>query len=69
MATPKEAWPDMLARLEGENDVIVPFEGIPPIMPEEAFKARFSNVDSEEYRAMIALIETKIDALNLYQAR
>lgn len=69
MATPKAAWPGMLARLQAENDVIVPFEGIPTIMTEEVFKARFSNVDSEEYKAMLALIETKIDALNLYRSR
>lgn len=67
MTTPGDAWPGILERLHSENDVIVPFDGIPSIMTEEVFKARFSDVESPEYKAMLALIETKIDALSLYQ--
>lgn len=67
MAIPHKDWPARLALLEAENDVIVPFEGIPHLMPEAEFAARYGNIDSSAYREMIARIEARIDTLDLYQ--
>jgi hypothetical protein len=69
MTAPRAEWPAILPLLETENDVIVPFEGIPQLMPEADFKARFGDVESPAYRAMIAMIEARIDALRLYRGR
>ena len=69
MAAPPDAWPRILAGLESENDVIIPFDGIPQLMPEAEFKARFGNVESEAYKEMIAQIEQKIRALDLHMAQ
>lgn len=67
MQTPHADWPTLLTRLKHENDVIVPFDGIPPIMSETEFKARFGNVETTRYKAMIADIEARIDDLALYR--
>ena len=69
MAASYDAWPMMLEQLASESDVIVPFDGISQIMTETEFKAQFSDVDSSQYKAMLAMIETKIDQLGLYQPR
>ncbi len=69
MAAPPDAWPRILAGLESENDVIIPFDGIPQLMLEAEFKARFGNVESEAYKEMIAQIEQKIRALDLHMAQ
>lgn len=67
MTTPRADWPARLARLETENDVIVAFDGIPHLMPDTEFAARYGDIDSPAYREMIARIEAGIDALDLYQ--
>lgn len=67
MTLPRAEWPDRLDLLETENDVIVPFDGIPQLMPEAAFKARYRDVESPAYTAMLAQIEARIDALRFYQ--
>ncbi|WP_298922076.1 hypothetical protein [uncultured Roseobacter sp.] len=67
MAAPIDAWPSLLERMSAEQDVIVPFDGIPQIMPEAEFKARFGDVDSPQYKAMLAMIEARIDHLALYR--
>lgn len=67
MATPPGAWPGLLARLKNESDVIVAFEGIPVLMPEAEFKARFGNLESRRYKEMLATIEARIDGIGLYQ--
>lgn len=69
MATPLEDWPILLSLLQAENDVIVPFDGIPQIMSEDDFNARFTDVDSPAYRNMLAIIEARIDQLDLYRFR
>lgn len=66
MSVPAAGWPALLALLETENDVIVPFDGIPQLMPEAAFAARYGTVESDAYKAEIAAIEAKIDRLPLY---
>lgn len=67
MAAPAEDWSDLLDRVQSENDVIVPFDGIPQIMSEEDFAATYGDVESPEYHAQIADIEARIDTLPLHQ--
>ena len=59
----------LLTRLEAENDVIVDFGGIPPLMPEATFKVQFGDVDSSRYKALLSEIEDRIKKLGLYEAR
>lgn len=66
MATPYAEWPALLALIETDNDVIVPFDGIPQLMPREEFTARFGDVNSPQYREMIAAIEARIDKIALH---
>jgi hypothetical protein len=56
-----------MALIETENDVIISFDDIPQLMPEEDFKARFHDVESPAYKAMLARIETRIDGLRLHR--
>lgn len=67
MAAPAEQWPDLMARIQAENDVIVPYDGIPQIMSEEDFEARYGDVESPAYLAQLADIEARIDQLALHQ--
>lgn len=60
-------WPPLIARIRAEGDVIITFDGIPQIMSAEAFQRRYGDVDTPEYNAIIARIETKIDALSLHR--
>jgi hypothetical protein len=66
MGAAAKDWPKLLDRIETENDVIVPFDGVPQLMPEEVFKVRFGDVESARYRAMISRIEAEIDSLALH---
>jgi hypothetical protein len=67
MGAPVGDWPALLARLSNEGDVIISYEGIPQILSEAAFKARFGDVEDPRYQAMLAQIEAKIDGLALHQ--
>jgi hypothetical protein len=67
MPNPPENWPALLNRIQTENDVIIRYEGIPQIMREAEFKSRFRDVESSKYKAMLAVIDAKIDQLGLYQ--
>ena len=66
MATPVGEWPRLIARIRAEEDVIVPYDDIPQILSRKAFSAQFGEIDSDRYRAMLDLIETRIDALALH---
>ena len=66
MATPVGDWSRLIARIEAEEDVIVPYDDIPQILSREAFSAQFGEIDSDRYLEMLHLIETKIDALALH---
>jgi hypothetical protein len=69
MQTPRADWPAQMARIDTERDVIPSFDGIPHLMPDTEFEARFTDVDSPAYHQMIADIEHRIDALRLYQEK
>jgi hypothetical protein len=62
-----DGWAATLIRLNQENDIIVPFEGIPQIMSEASFEERFGDVDSPDYKEMIDQIENQINQLALFQ--
>lgn len=63
-----EAWPDLLARITAESDLIVPYDGIPDIMSAADFAERYGEVDSPAYKAQLAEIEARIDRLALHAA-
>ena len=67
MAQSAAARPALLARLERENDVIVPFDSIPGLTPRREFEARYGNVGSTAYDEMLQKFEGKIDRLALHQ--
>lgn len=66
LAQPRDAWGDLIARIEGEGDLLPSLDGVPGLLPRDQFEARFGDVDSPEYRAMIATIEARIDRLRLH---
>lgn len=66
MTAPPGDWPALLARLQAEHDVIVPFDDIPQIMSQAEFDSRYGSVDSAEYAAALADIEARIDTLALH---
>lgn len=68
MTAPPEDWPALLARLQDEHDVIVPFDDIPQIMSQAEFDTLYGSVDSAEYAAVLATIEARIDGLALHAA-
>jgi hypothetical protein len=66
LATPPEDWRAMLDRIDGEADLMPPLDGLPEGLSEAEFRARFRDVDSVDYAAMVAEIERRLDALPLY---
>lgn len=66
MAVRGGAWDRLVARIAGEEDVIVAFEGIPGRLTDEEFTARYGTLDSAAYAAEFNAIEAKIDALGLH---
>ena len=65
MSTPIADWLTVVERVNDENDVIVSFDGIPSIISSEGFVQTYKDIESPEYLAMLAAIESKIDALAL----
>jgi hypothetical protein len=66
LATPRSGWPGLIARMADEAAVMPSIEGLPAGLSEEAFRARFGDVESEPYRAMLARIEERVAALPLH---
>ena len=67
MSASPDSWSRLLNGLEAENDVIIPFDGIPTLMPEAEFRTRFGDVDSDRYKEMLSRIEARIDQLYLHR--
>ncbi len=67
MGSEPRLWPELRARLQSENDVIISYDGIPQIMEESAFDAAYGDIDDPRYTAMLAQIEARIDALPLHR--
>lgn len=52
-----------------EDDVIVDLSLVPQLMRRAEFEERFGTIDSPEYKAMLARIESLIDALPIHRPR
>jgi len=58
---------DLQSRVGIENDVIISYDNIPQIMSGDDFSTRYGDIDSPEYKEMLAFIESRIDQLPIYQ--
>lgn len=67
MAASARDWPELLNRIEGEEDVIIAYAGIPRIMSAEDFAQSYGDVDDPRYQVMLGQIEDRIDELSLHQ--
>lgn len=63
LATPASAWRELAQRAGDEDAVLPSLEGLPSGMSFDAFKAEFGSVESPAYRAMVAEIDARVDAL------
>jgi hypothetical protein len=66
IAAPSSDWPAMLASIGGEADVMPSLDGLAEGMDAAAFEARYRDVDSPEYAAVVAEIGRRVAALPLY---
>lgn len=66
MSTPREDWPNLIARMQDEAAILPSLDNIPGLMPRDQFEARFGNVETPEYQAMIREIEQRIDRLAIH---
>lgn len=60
-------WPDLLARIQREGDVIISFDAVPPAMTRAAFESRYGTIESPAYKQELARIEAQIDQLSVHQ--
>lgn len=67
LRTPEGERAGLLARVNGEADVMPPIDGLPRGLPDAEFRARFGALDSPAYRAMITEISRRIDEMPLYE--
>lgn len=65
LAAPRSDWPAMLDRIKTEDDVLPALAGLPSGLTPEEFAARFGEVDSPAYQAMIAEIRARVARLPL----
>lgn len=63
LATPASAWRELAQRAGDEDAVLPSLEGLPSGISLDAFKAEFGSVESPAYRAMVAEIDARVDAL------
>jgi hypothetical protein len=66
LAAPRAEWPAMLERIGSEADLVPSLEGLPESLGEAEFRARYRDVDSAGYAAVVADIARQIEALPLY---
>lgn len=66
LAAPPDRWQAMLARLDDEDAILPAFADLPEHLTEAEFRARFGDVDSAPYAAMVAEIEARVAALPFY---
>jgi hypothetical protein len=67
MTSPPEAWPALLAALDGEAAVLPPLDGLPSGLSAEEFERRFGSVNSAAFAAVIAEIDRRIAALSWHR--
>ena len=66
LGAPKSRWPAMLAQIRDESDVLPSLDGLPSGMSAADFRARYGDVDSPAYAALVAEIDRRLDAMPLY---
>ena len=67
LATPATGWPELRARLTAESDILPEVRDLPSGLSAAEFAARFGDVDSPEYRAIVDEITRRIDALPFHR--
>ncbi len=65
---PRSAWPEMLAAITAEADVMPSLDGLPSGLDDAAFRARYGSVDSPAYAEAVEEIARRVDNLPLYAA-
>lgn len=63
---PSSDWPGMLDHVRTEDDILPSIDGLDSGMTAEEFERRYGDIDSPAYKAAIAEIGRRIDALPLY---
>ena len=66
LATTPREWGDLAVRVAVEDAVLPSLAGLPSGLSSEEFVARFGDVESEAYAALVAEIDRRVDALPLY---
>jgi hypothetical protein len=66
LEVPRDQWPALLNRIRSEDDLLPAFDDLPEHLSESEFRARYGDVDSAAYAAMVREIEARVDALPLY---
>jgi hypothetical protein len=67
MTSPPEAWPTLLAALDGEAAVLPPLDGLPSGLSAQEFERRYGDVNSAAFAAVIAEIDRRIAALSWHR--
>jgi hypothetical protein len=68
LATPRDGWLDLVARMGSEADLLPALDDLPSGLSETDFRARFGDVGSEAYAAMLRDIAARIEALPFFAA-
>jgi hypothetical protein len=66
MEAPASDWAGMLDLVRTGDDILPPLDGLDSGMTAEEFESRYGDIDSPAYKAAIAEIGRRIDALPLY---
>lgn len=66
LTRPRADWPAVIAAIDTENDLLPELDGLPSGLSDEEFEARFGDVSSASFKALIVEIERRIDALPFY---
>jgi hypothetical protein len=66
LAAPRGDWPAMLEEVAAEADLVPAVEDLPSQLGEAEFRARYGDVDSPEYAALVGELQRRIDALPLH---
>jgi hypothetical protein len=69
VASPEQArrFQEKMAAIKDYTAILPDIEGLPEHMDEQTFKEKYTNVESESYKQMINLIDSRILALAIYQ--
>jgi len=67
LAAPPEDWSEMLALIRSEDDLLPPLDDLPRGLSEAEFRARYGDVESAAYQALVADIDARVAALPLHR--